>query len=57
MGVDVPVTENFSIFGQGRWHSAEDELGGDFEGLAADGSNADIDLGGRELGIGLSWKI
>lgn len=50
-GLDVPVTEDIALFAQGRWHRAEDELEGDFEDLG------DLDLSGRELSIGLSWRF
>ena len=50
-GLEVPVTPDISIFGEGRWHRADDELEGDFDDLG------EIDLSGRSISLGLSWKF
>jgi len=51
VGLEVPITEAFGIFGEARWHSVDDELGGDFDGFG------DIDLGGREYVAGVSFRF
>jgi hypothetical protein len=53
VGVEVPIGRTVSFFGEGRFHRAEDELSGDFEGLGF----GDIDLSGREISAGLSWSM
>lgn len=50
-GVAVPVTPNWGLFVEGRWHRADDRLRGDFEGFG------DIDLSGREISAGFSWTF
>lgn len=50
-GIDVPLGPALVLFAEARWHEAEDELSGDFEGLG------DLDLSGRELSGGLSWRF
>lgn len=50
-GLEVPVSSSLSLFAQGRWHNAEDELEGDFVDLG------DLDLSGREISAGLSWRF
>jgi opacity protein-like surface antigen len=50
-GVAVPITDGWSVFAEGRWHRAEDELGSDFEGFG------DLDLSGREISAGFSWSF
>lgn len=50
-GLDVPLGPYFSLFAEGRWDRAEDELGDDFEGFG------DIDLSGRRVMGGLAWKF
>lgn len=52
VGIEVPIGRTVSIFGEGRFHRAEDELSGDLEVL-----DADIDLSGREISAGLSWNL
>lgn len=51
LGLEVPINPHFSIFGEGRWTQADDELEGDFEGFG------DLDLSSRELAVGLSWNF
>jgi opacity protein-like surface antigen len=51
LGLEIPITEGVGVFAEGRWHSVEDELDGDFEGFG------DIDLGGRELAAGVSFRF
>lgn len=50
-GLEVSASSSLSFFAQGRWHEAEDDLEGDFADLGK------IDLSGRELTAGLSWKF
>lgn len=50
-GVEVPVGPQWSLFAEGRWHNAEDELSGDFTGLG------DLDLSGRQISGGASWRF
>jgi opacity protein-like surface antigen len=50
-GLEAPITRRMSIFGEGRWSFADDELSDDFEGFG------DIDLSGRTFLIGLSWNL
>ncbi|MFP3942036.1 MAG: outer membrane protein [Thermoanaerobaculia bacterium] len=51
-GVEVPVGPSWSLFAEGRWHRAEDDLGGpDFEGFG------DLDLSGRAISGGVSWTF
>ena len=51
VGIEIPITEQIGVFGEGRWHSVEDELGGDFDAFG------DIDLGGTELAAGVSFRF
>ena len=51
VGVEAPITTHLSIFGEGRWTQADDELSDDFEGFG------DIDLSGRTFLVGLSWNL
>ena len=50
-GLEVPVSSSFSIFAQGRWHEAKADLEDDFEDLG------ELDLGGRELTAGFTWRF
>jgi opacity protein-like surface antigen len=50
-GLEVPVARNWSVYAEGRWQKAEDDLGGDFEGLG------EIDLSGRTIAAGVSWSF
>lgn len=51
VGVEVPIGRTISLFGEGRWTQAEDELSGDFEDFGK------IDLSGREVSAGISWNM
>lgn len=51
VGLEAPITRRMSIFGEGRWIQADDELSDDFE------SFGDIDLSGRTFLVGLSWNL
>lgn len=51
VGLEAPITRSLSIFGEGRWDQADDELSDDFEGFG------DIDLSGRTFRVGLSWNL
>ena len=50
-GIEVPLSSYFSVFAEGRWDRADDELGGDFEELGT------IDLSGRRVMGGLAWHF
>lgn len=50
-GLELGLTEDVALVIDGRWHRAEDGLGGDFEGFG------DIDISGTELSIGASWRF
>lgn len=51
VGFEAPITPKLSLYGEGRWTRAEDELSGDFEDFG------DIDLSGKEFIAGLSWNL
>jgi opacity protein-like surface antigen len=50
-GVEAPITRNLSIFAEGRWTQADDDLSDDFEDFGK------LDLSGREFAAGLSWSL
>jgi opacity protein-like surface antigen len=50
-GLEVPLSPNWSVFGEARWQEADDGLDGDFQGLG------DLDLSGRRLSIGMGWSF
>lgn len=50
-GIEVPVGRTVSLFGEGRWTEADDELSGDFEDFGK------IDLSGLEISGGISWNF
>lgn len=50
-GLAVPITPRVSLFAEGRWTRAEDDLSDDFEGFGK------IDLGGRDFAAGISWNL
>lgn len=50
-GLEVPLAAGWALFAEGRWHDADDELSGDFEGFG------DLDLSGREISAGASWTF
>lgn len=50
-GLDVPISNSFSLFAEGRWHRAKDELDGDFDGFG------DLDLASRTITGGLAFKF
>ena len=51
LGLEAPITRRVSIFGEGRWTQAEDELSDDFEDFGK------IDLSGRSFLVGLTWNL
>lgn len=51
LGLDIPLGSQFSIFAEGRWQEADDDLDGDFAGFGT------LDLSGREIRAGLSWSF
>lgn len=50
-GLDVPISRDLSLFAEGRWTKVDDTLDKDFEGFGK------LDLSGREVALGLSWKL
>lgn len=50
-GLEAPITPRLSLFAEGRWDQAEDELSDDFEGFG------DIDLSGRSYRFGVSFNL
>ena len=50
-GLDVPLGSSVSLFAEGRWHQADDELGDDFRGFG------DLDLSGTEVDAGVAWRF
>lgn len=51
VGLEVPLSNRFTVSGEYRWHRAEDELSGDFGGFGP------IDLSGEELSLGVSYRF
>jgi len=51
VGLQAPITHHVSLFAEGRWTDVDDNLTGDFEGFG------DIDLSGREIAAGISWRL
>ena len=50
-GLDFPLSRNWSIFTEGRWQGASDDLGGDFQGLGT------LDLSGWDVRVGGAWSF
>lgn len=50
-GLDVPLGDQFSLFGEARWDRVDDELAGDFRGLG------ELDLSGRQITGGVSFRF
>jgi opacity protein-like surface antigen len=50
-GLEAPISRNLSVFAEGRWTQAEDDLSEDFEGFGK------LDLSGREVSAGLAWSF
>ena len=50
-GLQVPVSRRLSVFAEGRWTRVDDDLEGDFEDFGK------IDLSGKEIAAGLSWRL
>lgn len=50
-GLNIPLGDTISVFAEGRWESASDDLSDDFEGLG------EIDLGGTQISAGLAWHF
>lgn len=48
IGLDIPIAPNWAVYVENRWQRADDELGGDFEGLG------ELDLSGETVSAGLS---
>ena len=50
-GLDIPVSDTWTVFVEGKWQWAKDRLGGDFEGFG------DLDLSGPEFRAGFSFAF
>ncbi len=50
-GLEVPVGRSVAFFAEGRWQDAEDELEDDFEDFG------DLDLSGRDVSVGITWRF
>ena len=50
-GAEVPMGSSWSFFAEGRWRTADDDLGDDFAGFG------EIDLSGREISAGVSFNF
>lgn len=50
-GLEIPLGENWSIFGEAKWNRAEDDLEGDFAGFG------ELDLSSRDIAGGFSWSF
>jgi len=50
-GIEVPLGSNWSIFGEAKWHRAEDDLEDDFDGFG------ELDLSSQEISGGFSWSF
>lgn len=50
-GLEAPITPRLSLFAEGRWDRAEDELSDDFEGFG------DLDLSSRSYRFGVSFNL
>jgi opacity protein-like surface antigen len=50
-GLQAPVSRRVSVFAEGRWTRVDDDLEGDFEDFGK------LDLSGREVSVGLSWRL
>lgn len=50
-GLEVPLGRAWSFFAEGRWRSADDELGDDFEDFGT------LDLSGTEVAAGASFRF
>ncbi len=51
-GLEAPITDRVSLYAEGRWTTAKDDLSGDFESFGGE-----IDLSGREYAFGISWNM
>ncbi len=50
-GLEVPLGPNWSVFADGRWVRADDDLGDDFEGFGK------LDLSGNRYSLGVAWSF
>lgn len=50
-GVEVPIGSSFSVFGEGKWVTADDEFSGDFAGLGK------LDLSGDQFSAGVAFNF
>ena len=51
VGLEIPVTPAFSIFGEARWRDSNEDLEQDFATFG------EIDLGGREISLGAAFRF
>lgn len=62
-GLSIGLSRTWSFFAEFREHTADDELGGDFEGACnalldfGGFDSCDLDLGGQEISAGLSVRF
>jgi hypothetical protein len=50
-GIGFRLGRTWSFFAEGRWHSVDDDLGDDFEGLG------ELDLSGVAVSGGVAWRF
>lgn len=50
-GLEAPISDHLSLYAEGRWTQAEDELNGGLEDLG------DVDLSGQQFSVGISWNM
>ena len=51
VGLDIPLSSKVSVFAEGRWQRADDDLDEDFEGFGT------LDLGGQDIRAGVAWRF
>jgi len=51
VGLEVPITGGFSVFGEYRWHDVDTELRDDFRDFGI------LDMGGDEASLGVSFRF
>ena len=49
--MEIPLSNGLSIFAEGRWLRADDELDEDFEDFGT------LDLSGRDMRAGIAWRF
>ena len=51
VGLVIPLSRKVSVFAEGRWQRADDDLDEDFEGFGT------LDLGGQDIRAGVAWRF